>query len=174
MKVAVRDSSTLPLILSTSKYFRYVFQLRASFYQHPNIPDTFFGDKMHSCPLELGRKRVELNVEYFTQELLRKYLKKNICNFKSPISQWRGPQSKSLFWAFFFSVRYEAMTEAPFLLFQTFGLISSNFFKTFAAIFGVKNLGYNLGKATWSGQIYLFFTEKWDPIFEHFWLKNKP
>ena len=60
---------------------------------------------MHSSPLELGRKRVELNVresfKYFTQELLRKYLKKNICNFKSPISPWRGPQWKLLFWAFF-------------------------------------------------------------------------
>ena len=60
---------------------------------------------MHSSPLELGRKRVKLNVresfKYFTQELLRKYLKKNICNFKSPISPWRGPQWKLLFWAFF-------------------------------------------------------------------------
>ena len=38
---------------------------------------------MHSSALELGRKRVELNVresfKYFTQELLCKYLKKNIC-----------------------------------------------------------------------------------------------
>ena len=37
---------------------------------------------MHSSPLELSRKRVELNVcesfKYFTQELLRKYLKKKI------------------------------------------------------------------------------------------------
>ena len=85
----IRDSSTLPLILSTSKYFRYVFQLSASFYQHPNIPDTFLGDEMHNSPLELGRKRVELNVcesfKYFTKELLRKYLEKNICYLKSPI-----------------------------------------------------------------------------------------
>ena len=37
---------------------------------------------MHSPPLELSRKRVELNVcesfKYFSQELLRKYLKKKI------------------------------------------------------------------------------------------------
>ena len=103
--MGIRDSSTLPLILSTSKYFRYVFQLSASFYQHPNIPDTFFGDKMHSSLLELCRKRVELNVsesfKYFSQELLHKYLQRNISHFKSPILSWRGPQWKSIFWAFF-------------------------------------------------------------------------
>ena len=60
--MGIRDSSTLPLILSTSKYFRKVFQLGASFFQNPNIPDTFFGDEMHCSSLELGRKRVELNV----------------------------------------------------------------------------------------------------------------
>ena len=88
--MGIRDSLTLPLILSTSKYFRNVFQLSASFYQHPNITDTFFGDEMHCSSLEGGRKRVELNVcesfKYFSQELLRKCLKQNICNFKSPIS----------------------------------------------------------------------------------------
>ena len=88
--MGIRDSSTLPLILSTSKYFRNVSQLSASFYQRPNIPDSFFGDEMHCSSLELGRKRVELNVcesfKYFPQELLRKYLEKNICYFKSPIS----------------------------------------------------------------------------------------
>ena len=42
-----------------------------------------------------------------------------------------------------------AMTEPPFLLFQTFGLISSNFvFQIFAAFFWVEKLGHNLGKAT--------------------------
>ena len=55
---------------------------------------------MHCSSLELGRERVELNVcesfKYFPQELLRKYLEKNICYFKSPISPWRGPQWKSL------------------------------------------------------------------------------
>ena len=55
--MGIKDSSTLPLILSASKYFR---------------------------------KGVELNVcesfKYITQELLHKYLKKNICNIKSPFS----------------------------------------------------------------------------------------
>ena len=86
LKVAVRDSLTLSPNISDI----FFFQLRASFCQRPNIPDTFFGDKMHSSSLELGRKRVELNVcesfKYFTQELLRKYLKNNICNFKSSFS----------------------------------------------------------------------------------------
>ena len=63
-------------------------------------------------------KRVELNVcesfKCFTHK------KKNICYFKSPISPWRGPQSKSLF-ELFFLTRSEtpphtksALTEAPF------------------------------------------------------------
>ena len=55
LKVGIRDSLTLPLILYTSKYFRNVYQLSASFYQHPNIPDTFFGDEMHCSSLELGK-----------------------------------------------------------------------------------------------------------------------
>ena len=50
----------------------------------------FFGDEMHSSPLELSRKMVELKVcecfKYFTQILLRKYLNKNICSFKIPVS----------------------------------------------------------------------------------------
>ena len=76
--MGIRDSLTLPLILSASKYFRYVFQLSASFHQRPNISDTFLGDEMYNSSLELGRKRVGLNVceslKYFTKELLRKYL----------------------------------------------------------------------------------------------------
>ena len=83
--MAIRDFLTLPLILSTSKYFRYVFQLSSSFYQHPNIPDTFFGDEMHCSSLELGSKRVELNVcesfKYFLQDLLDKYLLFQESNF---------------------------------------------------------------------------------------------
>ena len=80
MKCVIRNSSTSPIILSASKYFKWIFQLSASFNQCPNIRDTFLGDKMHSSPLEVGRKRVELNVcesfKYFTKELWRKYLKK--------------------------------------------------------------------------------------------------
>ena len=84
--MVIRESSTLPLILSASKYFSKVFQLSPSFYQHPNNPDTFLGDEMHSSPLELGRKRVELNVresfKYFTLKLMRIYLKKKYLLFQ--------------------------------------------------------------------------------------------
>ena len=103
--MGIRDSSTLPLILSTSKYFRYVFQLSASFYQHPNIPDTFFGDEMHCSSLELGRKRVELNVcesfKYFTQELLRKYLKKKIFVISKVQFHHEGSLSESRYFELF-------------------------------------------------------------------------
>ena len=52
-----------------------------------------------------------------------------------------------------------------------------NFFKfcflNICCNFRVQNLGHDLVKATWSGQIYLFFAEKWDLTFEHFFgLKN--
>ena len=46
----IRDFSTFPLILSTSKYFRYVFQLSVSFYQLPIIPDIFACDKIKDPP----------------------------------------------------------------------------------------------------------------------------
>ena len=125
--MAIRDFSTLPLILSTSKYFRYVFQLSASFYQHPNIPDSFFGDEMHCSSLELGRKRVELNVcerfKYFPQELLRKYLEKIFLISKFQFNH-EGGLSESRYFELFFSTPYEApphkksaFTESPFLLF---------------------------------------------------------
>ena len=127
----------MPLILSTSKYFRYVFQLSASFYQHPNIPDTFLGDEMHNYSLELSRKRVELNVcesfKYFTKELWRKYLEKIFAILKVRFHH-EGGLSQSRYFELFFSTRYEAppqkksaLTEPPFLLFQTFCIISANF-----------------------------------------------
>ena len=153
--MAVRDSSTLPLILSTSKYFRYVFQLSASFYQRPNIPDTFFGDKMHNSSLELGRKRVELKVcesfKYFSQELLHKYLKKDICYFKSPISPRRGPQWKSLFWAFFLNSQRNPTTQkisfhwGPLHAFSNVWRNICKFcFQNICCNVSVKNLGHNL------------------------------
>ena len=135
--MSIRDSSNLPLILSASKYFRYIFRLSASFYQHPNIPDTFLGDEMYNSSLELGRKRVELNVcesfKYFTKELLRKYSEKIFVILKVRFHH-EGGLSESRYFELFFSTRYEApphkksaFTEPPFLLFLTFGLISSNF-----------------------------------------------
>ena len=36
----------------------------------------------------------------FAPLVLHKYLPSNICYFRSPFSPWRGPQWKSLFWAF--------------------------------------------------------------------------
>ena len=133
----IRASSTLPLILYASKYFRWVFQLSASFCQCPNIPDTYLGDEMHNSPLKLGRKRAELNVcesfKYFTRELLRKYLEKIFVTLKVQFHH-EGGLSESRYFELFFSARYEApphkksaFTSPPFLLFLTFGLISSNF-----------------------------------------------
>ena len=133
----IRASSTLPLILYASKYFRWVFQLSASFCQCPNTPDTYLGDEMHNSPLKLGRKRAELNVcesfKYFTRELLRKYLEKIFVTLKVQFHH-EGGLSESRYFELFFSTRYEApphkksaMTEPPFLVFQTFGLISSYF-----------------------------------------------
>ena len=39
---------------------------------------------------------------------MHRYLENSICNFRSPISPWRGPHSKSLFWRkkFTFYVRF--------------------------------------------------------------------
>ena len=63
---------------------------------------------MHSSPLELGRKRVELNVrekfKYFTQELLREYLKKNILISKVRFHH-EGGLSESCYFELFFSTR---------------------------------------------------------------------
>ena len=106
--MAIRDSSTLHLILSTSKCFRYVFQLSASFYQHSNIPVTFFGDEMHSSSLKIGRKRIELNVcesfKYFPQELLRKYLKEKIFIISKVQFHHEGGLSKSCYFELFYQL----------------------------------------------------------------------
>ena len=82
--------------------------MSASFYQHPNIPDIFLGDEMHSSPLELGKKRVELNVyesfKYFPQELLRKYLRQKIVISKVQFHH-EGGLSESPYFDPFFSTR---------------------------------------------------------------------
>ena len=102
---SIRDSSNLPLILSASKYFREIFQLSTSFYQRPNIRDTIFGDEMHSSSLELGRKRVKLNVcesfKYFPQKLLRKYLKKKYLFFQKSNFTMKGASVKVAILSFF-------------------------------------------------------------------------
>ena len=53
---------------------------------------------MHSSSLELGRKRVKLNVcesfKYFPQKLLRKYLKKKIFVFQKSNFTMKGASVK--------------------------------------------------------------------------------
>ena len=102
MKRIIRDSSILPLILYASKYYRSILQLSASFYQCPNIPHIFLGDEMNSSQLELcqERGRVELlwQFQIFYLGILVQLFAINICHFRS--LQWRGPQWKSLFWAY--------------------------------------------------------------------------
>ena len=121
----------------------------------------------------LGTKQEKGRVEYlwefqiFYQGIMAQIFGKNICYFKSPISPWRGPQSKSLFWAFFLnslwspSTKKSALTEPPFLLFQTFCIISANFvLEMSAANFWVKNLGHNLLRDHLILTKIFFFSEK--------------
>ena len=60
---------------------------------------------MHSSSLELGRKRVELNVcesfKYFTQELLRKYFKKKYLFFQKSNFTMKGASVKVAILSFF-------------------------------------------------------------------------
>jgi len=94
---------------------------------------------MHSSSLELGRKRVKLNVcesfKYFPQNLLRKYLKKKYLFFfqKSNFTM-KGASVKVAILSFFSQLamkplhkKKSALAEPPFLLFQTFCIISANF-----------------------------------------------
>ena len=71
----------------------------------PSIRDTIFGDEMHSSSLELGRKRVELNVcesfKYFPQKLLRKYLKKKYLFFQKSNFTMKGASVKVAILSFF-------------------------------------------------------------------------
>ena len=64
---------------------------------------------MHSSPLELSRKRVELNVcesfKYFTQELLPKYLKKKKNVILKVLFNYEGGLSESRYFELFFSTR---------------------------------------------------------------------
>ena len=83
---------------------------------------------MHSSSLELGRKRVKLNVcesfKYFPQKLLRKYLKKKYLFFSKVQFHHEGGLSESRNFEFFFfnslrnpTTQKSDFTEAPFLLF---------------------------------------------------------
>ena len=123
-----------------------------SFYLPPNISDRFFiwaphfisiqifqiGDEMHNSPMELGRKRVELNVcesfKYFFQGLLRKYLKKKIFVISKIQFHHEGDLSESRYFELFFfnSLRNPTTQKVsfhwdPFFLLQTICVISANF-----------------------------------------------
>ena len=142
---------------------------------------------MHSPPLELSRKRVELNVcesfKYFTYELLRKYLKKKIFVILKGRFHHEGVLSESRYFELFFSTRYRApsdkksaFTEPPFLLFLMFGLISSNslFSKYLMQLFG-----QNIWVITLSKQLHLdkyaFFRWEIRPYsWTFFDLKKRP
>ena len=60
---------------------------------------------MHSSSLELGRKRVELNVcesfKYFTKELLRKYSEKKYLFFQKSDFTMKGASVKVAILSFF-------------------------------------------------------------------------
>ena len=94
------DISTEHLILSASKYSRYIFR----------------GEFQIFCPIIIAQIFEE----------------KNICYFISPISLWRGPQWKSLFWAFLLNSLWSPSTQkisfhwAPLLAFSNVWL---NIFK---------------------------------------------
>ena len=84
-KILQINFTTERLILSMSKYSTYIF-----------------GDEMNSSQLELcqERGRVELlwQFQIFYLGILVQLFAINICHFRS--LQWRGPQWKSLFWAY--------------------------------------------------------------------------
>ena len=54
----IKDFGTLPLIFSTSKYFRRKFQPCPSFFSHPNIPD-----KWKRLPLSLDQMKKKEKVK---------------------------------------------------------------------------------------------------------------
>ena len=101
---------------------------------------------MNSSKSELG---VELNFhasfKYFTQEIGAK----NICYFKSQISPWRGPQSKSLFWALFLdslrnpATKKQLLLRPPFTFLRDFPIVWQILLcKCFFVLFSVQNLGH--------------------------------
>ena len=56
----IKDFETLPLIFSTSKYFRWKFQPWPSFFPHANIPDTW---KRGQLSLEQMKKMEKVKVK---------------------------------------------------------------------------------------------------------------
>ena len=111
--------STERLILSVSKYSRYIFRGR---------------NAQFSIETRQEKGRVECLWEFqiFHQGIIAQIFGKNICYSKSPISPWRGPQWKSLFWAFLLNSLWSPSTQkisfhwAPLLAFPNVWL---NIFK---------------------------------------------
>ena len=140
---------------------------------------------MHNSPLELDRKRVRLNVcesfKYFTKKLLRKYLEKIFVILKVQFHH-EGGLSQSCYFELFFSTRYEApphkksaMTEPPFLVFQTFGLISSYFVsKYLLQFFWWKIWVITLSKQLDLDKYTLFSLRNNTLLLNFFWLKKRP
>ena len=56
----IKEFGTLPLIFSTSKYFRWKFQPWPSFFPHANIPDTW---KRGQLSLEQMKKMEKVKVK---------------------------------------------------------------------------------------------------------------
>ena len=60
---------------------------------------------------EKGRVECLWEFQIFYQGITVQIFGKTICYFKSPISPWKGPQSKSLFWAFFLNSLWSPSTK---------------------------------------------------------------
>ena len=92
--------STVRLILSVSKYSRYIFSGRNAQFSIGTKQDKVQADLCDITRTCVVNKRIELNAcenfQHFTNKSLLKYLEENICYLKSLISPWRGLQWKSL------------------------------------------------------------------------------
>ena len=62
----IKDFGTLPLIFSTSKYFRWKFQPCPSFFSHVNIPDKW---KRGQLSLEKVKKKEKVKVKSWIRYL---------------------------------------------------------------------------------------------------------
>ena len=93
------DFSAEYLILSASKYSRYNFWGRNA--------QFFIGTRQ-----EKGQVECLWEFQIFSPEIIAQIFEEKIfVFFKSPISPWRGPQSKSLFWAFFLNSLWSPSTK---------------------------------------------------------------
>ena len=135
--MGIRDSLTLPLILSASKYFRNVFNWAPHFISIQILQKHFLGTK---CTV-LNWKEAGKGSSWMFVRVSNIFPRNYCANIWKKIfvilKVWfhhEGGLSQSCYFELFFSTRYEApphkksaFTEPPFLLFLTFGLISSNF-----------------------------------------------